>query len=138
MEYTISNKTSHIIKSKNDGKIDLLVYGDEVSDGYHTMSELYNHRAALYCALVKIYDNYITPLRTHVMCWKSKLHDDGTMYDGWFIVGMTIKKFVGPPEYISYHLPLSWWDKFNVIEFDKAPPYDGYTSDDVFKRLLEL
>jgi len=110
----------------------------EVSDGYHTMSELYEHRFALFAALVKIYDNYITPLGSRVMCAKSKLHYDGTMFDGWFIVIMVIHNMDTTSQQITYHLPMSWWDKFNIIERERMWVWDGHTSDDVIKRLLEL
>ena len=39
---------------------------------------------------------------------------------------------------ISYHLPMKYWHLANVIELEKAPPYDGYTSKDVLERLLRL
>lgn len=80
----------------------------------------------------------MTPLGNRVKCWKSKLHDDERMFDGWFIVGMSIQKFDGTYESITYHLPLSWWDRFNVIELDKAPEWDGHTSKDIIERLLRL
>ena len=114
------------------------------SDSHHTMEELYEHRHALFLALVKIYDNYITPLNTNVQCWKTKKHDDGTMYEGWFLLGMTCikKSFIAgaDPEitYISYHLPMKYWHMARVIELDKGPEWDGYTSEDVIKRLLAL
>lgn len=110
----------------------------EVSDGYHTMSELYNHRYALFAALVKMYDNYKTPLGSAITCYKSKLHSDGSMDVGYFIVMMVIKKLDTSVEQISYHLPLDWWDKFNIMTLDKMWPWDGHTSDDVIKRLIEL
>lgn len=129
-----------------DGQIekDRVVYGSDVSDGYHTMEELYEHRYALFCALVKIYDNYITPLGIKVKCWKSKLHSDGTMFDDSFIVGMIYKELsfnadIPPVEkQITYHLPLEWWDRFDVIKLEHAPEYDGHTSDDIIERLLKL
>lgn len=111
---------------------------EDVSDGYHTMDELYQHRYALFYALVKQYDNYKTPLGTSVRCIKSKLHADGTMFDDSFIVMMIVKKMDTSVEQISYHYPLSWWDKFNIMEFDRAPDWDGHTSQDVLKRLMEL
>lgn len=110
----------------------------EVSDGHHTMTELYEHRYVLFMALIKIYDNYITPLNTRVKCWKSKLHSDGSSYEGWFIVGMTIKQITGPSKQITYHFPMRWFDKINVMSLDRAPEYDGHTSEDVLKRLMEL
>jgi len=111
----------------------------EVSDGYHTMSELYEHRYALFYALVKIYDNYKTPLGSHVTCWKSKLHDDGSMFEGgWFIVGMMIAKLDSTRDHITYHYPIEWWDKFNIMELKNAPKWDGHTSQDVIERLMNL
>lgn len=109
-----------------------------ITDGHHTMSELYEHRHALFCALCKIYDSYVTPLGSRVRCWKSYLHYDGTMYEGWFIAGMTISEIDGSTKYVSYHLPLSWWDKFTVPEWEHAPKYTGYTSEDVIKTLISL
>lgn len=93
---------------------------------------------ALFCALVKVYDNYKTPLGSHVICWKSKLHFDGTMFNNSFIVGMTIQKIDTTIEYITYHLPLDWWDKFNVMELRVAPPWDGHTGKNVIERLVKL
>jgi hypothetical protein len=110
----------------------------EVSDGYHTFSELYEHRYALFCALVKAYDSYKTPLGSAVTCWKSKLHSDGTMFDDSFIVQMIVRKLDGTKEQISYHLPLSWWNKFTCMRIDKAWEWDGHTSKDVIERLLGL
>ena len=115
-----------------------------VSDGYHTFDELYEHRNRLFLALVKMYDNYLTPLRCEVKCWKSKLHDDGTMFEDFFILGMTITKpnpvFGGTPLKwdITYHLPIKYWNMANVIALEKAPPWDGHTSQDVLERLLML
>ena len=123
---------------------DMHVWAQDVSDGYHTMEELYEHRIRLYLALVKIYDNYITPLSCEVACWKSKLHDDGSSYEGWFLLGMTVVKpdpKFGPDVTkfdISYHIPMKYWHLANVMELAKAPPYDGYTSNDVLERLFRL
>ena len=64
--------------------------------------------------------------------WKSKLHNDGSSFDGWFIAGMDL-----PTGTITYHLPIDqFWDKFDVAEIEKAPEWDGHTSDDVVKRLI--
>lgn len=126
------------------GDYKIQVQAEAVSDGYHTMDELYEHRYRLFLALVKIYDNYITPLGCNIKCWKSRLHDDGSMYADHFLLGMSITRaasdFVGPDEKfdISYHLPNKYWHLANVTELDKAPPYDGYTSRDVLERLLRL
>ena len=110
---------------------------------YHTTQELYEHRYALWRALTRYFDNYITPLVTdRIQCWKSKLHADGTMFDDSFIVGMTIvnHSFEGEAkiEYITYHIPMRLWTKFDLMEIDRAPQWDGHTSEDVIKRLMAL
>ena len=114
----------------------------DISDGHHTMSELYQHRYVLFHALIKAYDKYLTPLNSNVKCWKSKLHSDGTMFDNSFVVGMSVFKrdFDGTEtvKQITYHYPLDWWYRFDCIELEKAPPYDGHSSNDVLERLLSL
>src|SRR5678815_2430130 len=108
-----------------------------ISDGYHTMEELYNHRHALFIALCRVYDNYITPLGCSIICWKSKLHSDGTMYDDSFILGMTVSGFRKSHQ-ISYHLPIRLWDDINVMKMDRAPVWDEHTPQDVVERLFKL
>jgi len=119
--------------------------GIEVFDGHHTLEELYEHRMVLFIALCKAYDSYVTPLNfPHVRCWKSLLHDDGTSYDGWFILGISRQKIpfnaseLITTQHIAYHLPMKYWDKIDVIKLEKAPPFDGYTAKDVLERLLKL
>ena len=103
------------------------VTGDcEVSDGYHTMSELYDHRRALSAALFNLRGFH---------SWKSKLHNDGTMFEGYFVVGTYTNDH---KKLITYHYALEYWDQFKVMELTTAPPYDGHTSQDVIERLLEL
>lgn len=91
----------------------------EFSDGYHTFNELYEHRHLLFSKLAE---------------WKSKLHSDGTMFDGWFIAG------IGEEEgkQITYHIPMRLWDIFRCKELDKAPKWDGHTPNDVLNRLSKL
>ena len=62
-----------------------------VSDGYHTFKELYDHRIALFVALITalMQQEYHPANKT---CWKSKKHSDGTMLDGWFIAGIGLEK----------------------------------------------
>lgn len=98
-------------------------------DGYHTFDELYEHRFALYIALCKLLQEDLIPV------WRSKLHSDGTSFDGWFILG--IGKIRG--KQITYHLPLSKWEETNFAETrKKAPTFDGHTSDDVLVRIKRL
>ena len=94
----------------------------ELSDGYHTFNELYEHRHALFIAFANTNPS---------ICWKSELHDDGTMFDGWFIAGADL-----PNGVITYHLPVRLWELFlEWKELAHAPEWDGHTSDDVIERL---
>lgn len=96
----------------------------QVSDGYHTFDELYEHRCLLFMM---------------VMCanpkwsWVSKKHHDNSEWDGWFIAGFEHPYSDG----ITYHLPNKYWDMIpgDVVRRDKAPEWDGHTSEDVLDRI---
>ena len=133
-KYTVRNVSEYDIKP--DKTLD--VWAEDVTDGYHTFQELYRHRFHLYIALLKVLDRYNNPINGHMVCWKSRLHHDGTMFDDMFIAGITISSFTGPSRTLTYHLPNEYWDKLPLITWDHAPEYDGHTSDDVLKYLLEL
>ena len=98
----------------------------DLSDGYHTYNELYGHRMILFSIICNTY-----PSRA----WKSKLHSDGTMFHGYFVVG--IDTIQGQ---FTYHYEMRHWDKFNVKELKKAPEYDGHTPSDITRlySLLEI
>jgi hypothetical protein len=102
----------------------------QVSDGYHTFAELYEHRMALTAA-------FLEALRYSRLgrSWRSKAHhpDDQEIPSGYFIVGVELGRF----EQITYHYEMKHWDLFDMCE-DKqhAPKWDGHTSNDVVKRLL--
>lgn len=109
----------------------------EVSDGFHTMEELYDHRIELFIALCK--QNDIIDGECGVdasgRSWRSKLHSDGSSFEGWFILGIGRKK----GEQITYHLPIDKWEDTNFAEtLDFAPEWDGHTSADVLERLRTL
>ena len=140
-------------KEKHSGLRDIEIQGmDEsedsinildASDGYHTFTELYDHRITLFIALCKQLRTKINAdningvkmdeISTNI--WRSKLHADGSMFDGWFIMGINKK----PGKVITYHLPLSRWDETNFAEtLDNAPEWDGHTSADILERLKVL
>lgn len=104
----------------------------EVSDTYHSFNELYQHRFLLFCALAQM----AWLRRDPPYCWKSKTHwidgDLQPVWDGWFVAGIEIGG-----KMITYHLPLEYWDLFDGIEREQAPPHDGHTSQDVIERLKE-
>lgn len=96
----------------------------EVSDGYHTFNELYDHRCSLFLAVQSLEPS---------LAWISLLHDDGSAFEGWFIAGLNL-----PQGTVTYHLPVSMWNlavatKAQVL--DKAPKWDGHTSSDVVTRI---
>lgn len=93
----------------------------EVSDGYHTFNELYDHRAVLFAVICNEHPH---------LAWKSKLHHTGDMFDGMFIVGLNTSH-----GQISYHYDLKLWDLFVVPELERAPEWDGHTPADAVKRL---
>lgn len=95
----------------------------EISDGYHTFNELYHHRMILFAVICNSYK---------AQAWKSKLHHDGTMYDDYFIVGITTPK----GDY-TYHYHMDDWDYFDVKELPNAPEWDGHKPSDI-DRLLTL
>lgn len=129
------------------GKKCLEIEADAAGDEYHSITELYEHRYRLFVALLKAYDNVITPLDSRgssIKCWKARKHFDGTMFEGSFIAGITktIPSFKAdePTQVfdITYHLPTALWDVCNVLELPNAPKFDGYTSFDVLERILRL
>lgn len=96
----------------------------QISDGYHTFDELYEHRCSLFLALMA---------SNPAISWASTLHDDGSSFDGWFIAGMNL-----PTGAVTYHLPAGMWSlacetKATILE--RAPKWDGHTAADVVKRL---
>jgi len=97
----------------------------QTSDGYHTFDELYEHRSILFIALMEAY---------HLISWYAPKHYDGSMFDGFVIVGMDL-----PTGQITYHLHIDPWrellDKLPIAELDRAPKYDGHTSEDTIDRI---
>ena len=97
----------------------------ETSDGYHTFDELYDHRAKLFSVVVRDHRE---------LAWKSKLHHDGTMYDGMFIVGIE-----APEGQATYHYDVDpYWGLFDCRELDRAPEWDGHTPRQAIDRIAAL
>ena len=94
-----------------------------ISDDSHTFDELYKHRTALYSVICN---------QNSEIAWKSKLHDDGTMFDAYFIAGVET-------EYgqYTYHCEMKYWDIFEIKEIPNAPKWDGHTPSDLY-RLYSL
>jgi hypothetical protein len=97
----------------------------DLSDGYHTFNELYDHRAVLFSVICN---------ENPAMAWKSKQHHDGTMYDGMFIVGLET-----PYGQATYHYDVEpYWAYFSVPVLERAPEWDGHTAKDAINRLLHF
>lgn len=97
----------------------------ETSDGYHTFNELYHHRALLFSVIVRNYPE---------LCWKSKKHHAGDMYEGMFIVGINT-----PDGQASYHYDIEpYWDMFECEELEFAPEWDGHTPGNAIERIGKL
>lgn len=110
-----------------------------VSDGYHTMDELYDHRITLYIALCRHLHELLgmeNPEKFKV--WRSKNHSDGEPAFGgtWFVLGIG----TGKGQQITYHLPIDRWSETEFFSetLDKAPEYDGHSSSDVLERIKML
>lgn len=106
----------------------------KISDGYHTFDELYEHRIVLWIALCRQIGSD-PRYRFGRDVWRSRLHSDGSSFDGWFVLGMG----GAPGVQMTYHLPLSRWDECQfATEIARAHPFDGHTSADVLRRISEL
>lgn len=104
-------------------------------DGYHTFAELYDHRIELWIALCKSVYLSFTVNGVTSPIWRTKVHSDGSSFDGLFVLGM----YHNYGTQITYHLPMSRWkDCEFAVTLEKAPVFDGHTSDDVIKRLKDL
>lgn len=93
------------------------------SDGYHTFDELYFHRMILFSVICN---------QNKKLAWKSKQHNDGSMYKDYFVVGIDT-----PAGQYTYHYHMKYWDYFDVQSLLFAPEWDKHTPDDVI-RLLSL
>lgn len=99
---------------------------DLISDGYHTIKELYEHRIELWIMLCR---------ENRDLCWKSRTHSDGSIYEGWFLLGMTLPD----GRQLTYHLPFKYWYRCDFVKtLEKAPEYDGHTAGDVLDRLRSM
>jgi len=108
------------------------VVTNEISDGYHTFGELYEHRIVLWIALCRAYNELVNHVTYKV--WKTRKHSDNTAIDGWFLLGITAVE----GKQITYHLPEKYWNECDFDVLDKAPEFDGHTSKDVLERIKQL
>lgn len=114
------------------------VWGEECQDEYHSMTELYQHRMALTIALFNSWyhggPTWHNSPREDIEVLKSKLHHDGTMFEGGYFIVMALTQ----EGQISYHYKLEHWDEFDIPEVERAPEWDGHTSLQVLERLKRI
>lgn len=103
---------------------DKTVNSGEFSDGYHTFDELYYHRMILFAVICNQNKEY---------AWKSWKHEDGSMYEDYFIVGVT----TALGDY-SYHYHKDYWELFQVEELEYAPKWDGHMPKDITRLFAIL
>lgn len=100
-----------------------IVNGD-ISDGFHTFDELYDHRCLLFLMLITSSDH----------CEDAYAVKDH--YEGWDL--MVLDSHAGQ---ISYHIPVKfrelWEDYVKEISLSEHK-YDGHTPNDVIARFKEM
>jgi hypothetical protein len=106
-----------------------------ISDGFHSIDEIYEHRITLFIALCRlISDVNFSEGEIHKI-WRSKINGDGSTWEGDFIMGIGKEK----GQQITYHLPIERWEETEfALTLDQAPEFDGHSSEDVLERLKQL
>ena len=100
------------------------------------INELYDHRCHLFCLLMGVNNN---------ISWRSRLHEDGTMFEGgWFVAGINLggDSPIDPDgKMITYHMEERYWpllDNWGIAVLENAPKWDGHTAGDVLTRISEF
>ncbi len=93
----------------------------QISDGYHTFDELYDHRNLLFINLCLSRSN---------TCWYK---EDDAAYPGWFCLYM--KTLHGQ---ISYHIPNKYLPLVEGKLTGKQQSWDKHTKDDVLTILEKM
>ena len=74
----------------------------DISDGSHSFRELYKHRCMLFAVICN---------QNKDKAWKSWLHNDGTMFENMFIVGINTEYGT-----VSYHVDNKYKPLYNFIK----------------------
>ena len=104
-------------------EVNILCSGNrgELSDGYHTFNELYQHRIMLFLVFMSL----LAYPKEKGKYFGYRFHH----YEGWFCLG-----WESPFGQISYHIPERFWEQCSFAE-ERQPEFDGHTSADVVERL---
>lgn len=100
----------------------------EMSDGFHTLNELYEARMLYHAHAVSNWEAAGIPVV------KSVRHSNGELCfgGGWFIVVAEL-----PGGQISQHYRMADWDLFDCYAVDIPPEFDGHTTQDTHQRLRD-
>lgn len=113
----------------------------QVSDGYHTFEDLYNHRHRLFIALCRQmhlrYKSSVSERNHYNPIWhyQTSQGEDGH-FEGYFLMGIHTEY----GKQISYHLPDRFINEISLFSNKMCikPTWDGHTSQDVLERLALL
>jgi hypothetical protein len=94
------------------------IVGGDISDGYHTFDELYEHRCLLFILLC-------LKVRSQAY-WRPH-------YEGWPLLGLQL-----PSGQITYHVPEKYLPLFKDKIVQGGPEWDGHTPSDVIFRMYGL
>jgi hypothetical protein len=126
MEKELSKFLKELHKSK---KISIA----EISDGYHTFSELYEHRNLLFITVARLFSE------NNAYVWKSVRDKYGKNTNRWFVLGID---YMPPSEkklmQITYHLPMSLWSFCKFASTVPKSLWNGHDSKDVIVQLKEI
>jgi hypothetical protein len=89
----------------------------QVSDGYHTFNELYEHRCLVFLLLCE---------RVGAVSWRPH-------YEGWDAVYLYLT--LNPKSQISYHVPVKYRPAYEHYPKASEGEWDGHTSEDVVTRM---
>ena len=96
------------------------IVNNDISDGYHTFEELYEHRIALFI--------YALNQEVFIDVQIEKNH-----FEGWDLILCYTKS----GDQISYHIPSGKSNLITVKMSEMEHEWDGHLSSDVVKRLLK-
>lgn len=113
----------------------------EISDGFHTMAELYEQRALYHALYVNLAESLVHHLPGDFDVVKSWRHHDGEPCFGytapgtrWFIVTM----YLPNGKQVTQHYPEDMWGAFHIRETEVAPLWDGHDAKEGNRRMKEF
>lgn len=101
-----------------------LISTKDIEDNFYSVRDLYENRVVLFKTICHTYPK---------LSWKTKMHNDGTMFNDSFLAGITT-----PKGDATYHIKMEHFDEFQIKEIGKGPIYDGYKANDVLTRINSL